>query len=133
MSAPAKYGSVLGAMMLAAGIAALAVTSLSVNGCITAPPVPEPIVAAQPSFDGNEANSGFLGFLSDGSGRITAHARNRYNELVEVYGRDYLPPLTPDAGITPLPDGTFAIDAQRLVAFGEMATKHRSAISPSRR
>ena len=61
--------------------------------------VPKPVRDARASFDGNTANSGFLQFNADGSGRITPHARERYNGLVKLYGAHFTPPLAANAGL----------------------------------
>jgi hypothetical protein len=80
---------------------------------------PKHVHASQASFDGNVQNSGFLCFNPDGSGTITPHARDRYNALVEIYGKRLLPPVQVDEGITPA--GTnYVIDAQHLNYFKRM-------------
>lgn len=109
---------------------ACAVAALYATACtstITPKATPPP---AQASFDGNTQDSGFLGWLADGSARITPHARDRYNALIALYGRDYTVPLRSDAGVAQLADGTFQIDAEHLAAFLAMAEKKRSGLAP---
>ena len=72
------------------------------------------------SYDGNERNSGFLGFAADGTGIITPRARARYNELVARYGGLFRPALSADEGITPTATNTFLIDGEHLVDFATM-------------
>lgn len=88
------------------------------------------------SYDGNVRNSGLYGFTSEGSGCISAHARDRYNGLVETYGVTFKPPVQPNDGISPAVPGTplfnqavpvdpaptnsYLIDAEHLAKFGIM-------------
>lgn len=74
----------------------------------------------QASWDGNQQNSGFIGWAQDGSGIITPHARDRYNALVSVYGTNFAPVLKLDAGLIATTTNTFLIDAQHLVYFDTM-------------
>lgn len=104
-------------ILLALALAAL----LFFTGCTTTvtPKIPH---AAQASFDGDQQNSGFLGKDALGFEIITAHARDRYNGLIETYGRGFSPALKPDDGVTPNPDspGTFRIDREHLIKFATM-------------
>lgn len=117
-----RWGRVLLILGLLAAIAWLAV------GCTVAPRYVETPAAA--SFDGNERNSGFLAFNEDGSGVITPRARDRYNALVAKYGKDNLPKLKKDFGVSKRDDGNYNITAEALVAFGVMNKKNRSGILP---
>jgi hypothetical protein len=89
----------------------------ALTGCTVVPKAPVDKVA---SFDGNTANSGFIGYNADGSGVITPHARDRYNALVATYGAKMAVPIQRDYGITARPDGNYTITAQALVYFVEM-------------
>lgn len=108
---------------------ALLLSALGLAAC-TSTVTPARVEAATPSYDGNAQNSGFLGFFPDGSGHLTPHARDRYNALVAVYGRDFLVSLKPDAGLAQRADGTWQIDAEHLADFIAMDEKHRAAIAP---
>jgi hypothetical protein len=66
-------------------------------GCTTTV-TPVPIKDSAYSWDGNAYNSGILGFQPDGSALITTHARDRYNALINVYGKNFTPPLKKDDG-----------------------------------
>lgn len=90
------------------------------TGCTVTPDILPP--AAVASYDGNVQNSGFLGWASDGSGVITAHARDRYNALLAQYKVG-----VKDEGLTPMPDGSWLIDKQHLVLFSELNRKAKSA------
>lgn len=93
--------------------------------------VPAPVVAQQASYDGGAANSGVLQLDTTGA-IITAHARDRYNALIALYGREFAPALVADAGITPLPDGTFRITAQALTNFALMNAWRKTGKVPSK-
>lgn len=77
------------------------------------------VVDTVASFDGNVQTSGLLGFTADGSGILTPHARDRYNALVQVYGKRFAPALQLDAGVT-RSGSIYLIDAEHLVKFGTM-------------
>lgn len=96
-------------------VAALAVVLL---GCASTvrPVIP---TATAPSFDGTNQNSGFVS-LSGGRGLITAHARDRYNGLIDLYGKGFIPPLVHDAGITVTSSNLFTIDGEGIVHFATM-------------
>lgn len=122
--------NVLGAF---AGIVCL-VLALGCSSIVT----PKIVRDQTASFDGNIANSGFLKFNDDGSGLITARARDRYNALIERYGGRFDPPLKKDAGVRAAAEGqdahqggqdgretlegraTYVIDAEHLVKFATM-------------
>lgn len=90
-------------------------------GCVTTvtSPIPE---ARQASFDAGVQNSGLIGFeATTGHGIITAHARDRYNDLIAKYGDRFHPPLHTDAGIcVGATNGTFRIDSEHLADFIDM-------------
>ena len=88
-------------------------------GCTTTI-TPKVVTDSHASFDGNQANSGFIAFTADGSGLITPHARERYNSLIDRYGSRFVPPLGRNAGVRPDPSGNFIIDAEHLVKFATM-------------
>lgn len=103
----------------------LAVASV---GCSTVVPraVNEPV---QPSFDGNEQNSGIVASTESGF-IVTAYFRDRYNALVAVYGKDFTVPLKRDAGLAKLSPTEWLIDRQHLVQFLDMAAWQRSGLPP---
>lgn len=89
--------------------------ALLLVGCTITPRIVRSPVA---SFDQGAQNSGFLGFARDGSGILTAHARDRYNALIQKHGSRFLVPIKPDEGLTVGPQpGTWLIDQQHLVKF----------------
>jgi hypothetical protein len=78
-------------------VAALAVIVMT-TGCTV---VPKPVAAAQASYgDDGQQNSGFVRFAPGGA-VIDAGARDRYNALIRLYGREWLPPIKSDHGVTP--------------------------------
>ena len=99
------------------------------TGCSTVSP--KPVTATQATFSGNAQNGGILGIAPAGTGFVVnADFRARYNALAATYGKDILPPLKADDGITPLPDGTALIDKQHLVDEILMADWHRMGRAP---
>ncbi len=114
---------------LAVVIALVVFIGWAASGCASTV-TPDRVDARQASWDGNQQNSGWLGFLPDGSGHITANARASYNQLIAIYGRDFLPELRKDDGVKPFSDGTYSIDREHLADFMTMAEKHRAAIAP---
>jgi hypothetical protein len=91
-------------------------------GCSTV--APGPLKDSEPSFEGNQQTSGFLGFNDEGFGLITEHAKDRYNCLAALYGDYFVPTLKPDEGLswTPAVNGQLAwrIDREHLVKFATM-------------
>lgn len=91
--------------------------------CTITPRTVRPVDA---SFDGTQKNSGFIGWTEDGRGSITSRARSRFNELVRHHGDKFLPPITPDYGLTPGTNGTWLITQESLVKFQTMNRWHKS-------
>ena len=101
---------------------------LALSGC-AGTVSPDRISAAAASYDGNAQTSGIisvnpLGYV------VTAHFRDRYNALAALFGRDFAPPLTPDAGLTPITADRWLIDRQHLAQFLEMNAWHRAGLKP---
>ncbi len=99
---------------------------LVLAGCTVTPAA---VHSSQPSFDGNQQNSGLVAFQADGSAIITVHAHDRYTNLLATLGtRLELPPKFPDEGMQPSyykVDGTneapvWIMDAQHLNYFKRM-------------
>lgn len=107
----------LGIALLSLGLAACTVT-------------PKRVTDSTPSFDGAVRNSGFIGFDAAGNGILTPLARERYNLLIAEFGQRYLPPLRPDAGITPTSTNTYLIAPQYLVDFREMNRWRKAKPTP---
>lgn len=73
------------------------------------------------SWDGTNQNSGFIGYLPDGSGLLTSQAFHRYQGLVHDFGGRFLPPIVYSTdGVTPTGTNTFIIDPQHLEYFATM-------------
>jgi hypothetical protein len=72
---------------------ALCIVALVAGGCSSTvrPAVVHDRVA---SWDGTNQNSGFLGYMANGSGVITPHGLARYQGLVAAYGARFNPALT---------------------------------------
>lgn len=79
--------------------------------------IPQTVTSSQASFDGQEQNSGFVGYAPDGRMIVTEYWRDRYNALIEHYaGRMTVPPK-PDFGLTPMPNGQWLVTNQAQVNF----------------
>lgn len=90
--------------------------ALVAGGC-TSTVAPKPVVTHQVAFSDNSTNGGFVGFAIDGEGVITDRARAKYNALIDIYGKKFLPPITTDFGITTFTNNTFLITREGLSDF----------------
>ena len=81
---------------------------------------PRQVKSQVASWDGTNQNSGFIGFDAAGNGIITPHARDRYNALVDVFGKQFQPPVNRDDGVTATATNTYVIDPQHLDYFMRM-------------
>jgi len=70
-------------------------------GCSTV--VPQTPVNNTASYDGDQQNSGFVGFVTNNNvvfGVVTMHSKDRYNNLIEVYGSKVIhPPIPKNYGL----------------------------------
>ena len=105
-------------MAVVIGLALALLLALMSSGCTTV--TPKIVESPGASWDGTNQNNGFLGWTTNGCGRLTPHARARYNGLIEVYGQKFLPPLTADYGITPGDAGEFIFTPEALADFVRM-------------
>lgn len=99
------------------------------SGCGCTTVIPKTVTSSQPSWDGTNQNSGFIRFEGN-SGVITSNARVRYNGLIEIYGKKFVPPITTDFGVWPDKDGNYIITPQALTKFIEMNRWRKSGILP---
>ncbi len=102
------------------------------HACTTV--VPEKTEAKAPSFDGGAQNSGFEGWTTNTQtgavyATLTSHARDRYNALIQAYGKRFAPPLVKDAGLIPTATG-WQIDLQHLANFATMNRWKKEAVKP---
>lgn len=117
-------------------LAAVSVTApLSVTSCFmfrTKPTVAEYVVdESEPSYDGNEQNSGLIDYIEGKGFLITPHAAQRYLALVKEYGNDYAPPLVGSEGLSEDPDSSnYILDSQHMVEFVAMSQKKKAGIPP---
>lgn len=118
----------LGSILISLAILAAMTLSLALTSGCTSTVTPRTVVSSQASWDGTNQNSGFIGF-ENGCGVITPHARDRYNALIEVYGKKFLPPLTYDYGVWPYSNGNYLITPQALTDFAQM-NRWRKSTAP---
>ena len=88
---------------------------------------PEPVpITSEIAFDGSEQNAGIVAVQADGSFVVTDRVRARYNILIGEYGAKFLPPLTPDAGLVPLPEpNRYAMTAAAMADYATMVQWRR--------
>lgn len=108
-------------LLVAILLFAIAVTTCVLGAGCASTVTPAAIERTANSWDGTNQNSGFIAWTNGGA-LITAHARDRYNALVKIYGGRFQPPLQADAGIdgTYAANGTYWIDAEHLADFSAM-------------
>lgn len=94
------------------GILVCGAALLLISGCTVRPKV---VRNAQASFDGNSQNSGLIGYDAEGNRIITPHGRDRYNALMERYGKAWN--VRTGDGLTPTATNTFLLDAQHAFYF----------------
>lgn len=61
---------------------------------------------------------------------LTSDAHDRYNSLVKVYGKEYLPALTLDKDITKINSNKYIITESGYFHFAEMDIKLFNGIKP---
>ena len=108
--------------------AAIIIVLLALPGCASTI-TPAAVESHQASFDQSVQNSGVVALIPGGA-IITSRAHDRYNGLIAIYGRDFLPTLTADFGITPRPDGNFEITNEALQKFILLSAWHRMGREP---
>jgi len=120
--------AVIGAVLISLAVFISLAAVVLFAGC-TSTVAPRPVISYQASWDGTNQNSGFLGFVG-ASGIITEHARDRYNGLIDIYGKKFVPPIGHDYGILPYyPAGTYSISPQALTYFSQM-NRWRKSTAP---
>ena len=133
-----------------ATLAILALT-LALGGLLAVGPgctntIPNVTVSHGAAYDGNDRNSGFIGWDQAGNGILTASAVERYNLLMVRYGTKFVPPVRPSEGVSfagtnivmyvsGKPDGLsgtnlWRIDKQHLVSFATAARWARQEGKP---
>ncbi len=101
---------------------------VSCNAIKPNPPVtivPPPIVEVQPSFDGEEQNSGIIDYIEGKGFLITSNAAARYTELTKRFGAESIPPISEGQGLEKQVDGNFILPASFMVEFAMMSDKSK--------
>ncbi len=98
--------------MLLGGIALLLNT-----GCGT---TPVPHERETTEYSGNDETAGILGFLGDGSLEISDSALASYNSYIGRQGRNLLPPIESNYGITPLESGSYSMSKEAFQKWKKM-------------
>lgn len=99
-------------------IAALAILLV---GCTV---IPKALNTQEASWDGNQQNSGELGWFTNSAGVVqqvvSPHWRERYNGLIAEFGDRFSPRTSADAGLTAFTNGTWLVDDEHLGKFTRM-------------
>jgi hypothetical protein len=109
-------------------VIALLLAVLLCAGCVGTV-TPTQVVSQGASFDNGQRNSGFIGWTTNNSvvyGIISAHARDRYNALIDQYGSKNVPPIKKDYGIQSLDGTNYLISLDALSDFAKFNRWHKS-------
>lgn len=98
-------------------LALIAILAAALCGCTTV--TPHMVNSSAYSFDGMNQNSGLIGFVGT-MPEVTPHWRDRYNAMIAVYSKRFLPPLVPDYGLTPTATNTFLVTPEAYRDFVKM-------------
>lgn len=99
-------------------LAVIAILAAALCGCTTV--TPHTVNSSAYSFDGTNQNSGVIGERDDFMVEVTPHWRDRYNGMIAVYSKRFLPPLVPDYGLTPTATNTFLVTPEAYRDFVKM-------------
>lgn len=110
-------------MKLASSLA-LVILLCGCAGTIT----PRIVQSSQASWDGNQQNSGLIGFDAVGNGILTLRAELRYQALVSDYGYRFKPPIQSADGLILTTTNTWLIDAEHLEKFATMNRWRKQAV-----
>jgi hypothetical protein len=125
----ARTGKIFSWLGLMVEVALLVFILTHLTACTTV--TPERVTAAAASYDGNAQTSGFIAAAPGGGYVVTPHLRERYNDLIAYYGRDFRPALAKDDGITPAGDGrNYVLDREHAVKFLEMNQWAKAGLVP---
>lgn len=64
------------------------------------------------SFDGNDENSGIIGFLPNGSLEVTRNKRDYFVSLVRKLGSEIQPPVSKDYDLKEISTGSYEMTGQ---------------------
>lgn len=82
--------------------------------------VPPPIVESQPSWDGEEQNSGLIDYIEGKGFVITKNAGERYKLLTRKFGQQLTPPVVSGEGLI-AHDGNFILSPEYMSIFMEVS------------
>jgi hypothetical protein len=101
---------------------------LTIIGCTTAPKL---VKNKQASFDEGGQNSGVLGVNNDSVLVVTYNLRDRYNSLIDYYGKKFAPPVELNDGLTPTGTNTFLMTPQAFEHFTTMLRWRKQGAPPT--
>lgn len=87
-------------------------------------PIVRVIEDRQPSFDGNEQNSGIIDFFPDKGWLITNNALKRYNILIEKFGKMFEPSINKDYGLI-IENNKNYLSSEAMIKFALMNKQNK--------
>lgn len=89
--------------------------------------IPSLVIDKEPSWDGNEQNSGLIDYVQGKGFLITKDAANRYTELTKRFGGSKTPPMTVGEGLV-FEDDKIYLPNQYMVEFVKMNQKLKQGL-----
>lgn len=104
--------------------ACVGLLALLLAGCSWLTVRPDPLRLPGPSVDGDDWNSGLLGYVTNEAGvvrlAVTPRLRARYHAMLSNYSARLAPAPAPDAGLTPYTNGTWLMNDEATRRFLDM-------------
>lgn len=107
----------------------LCVAGLTACGTVS----PDPVLHNRASNSGTVANSGVLAIVRGKDGKVTGRTVDQgwvdyYNDLIEKRGKEFIPPMQKNDGVTPNKDGSYFVDRQHAVRYEIMNSEEGGGI-----
>jgi len=88
-------------------------------------PIKKIIKDQEASFDGNEQNSGIIDFVKEEGWLVTKRTAEKYNFLIEKYGKTITPPIEKNFGLTRKDENLYVLTQEAMVNFALMNQKYK--------
>ncbi len=102
----------------------LIATILVASGCAQHSVAPKENQPTQIAFSGNQQNAGVLGWADDGGSAINSAKRDEYNALIDLYGKQFAPPLKHDDGVAAIATWTDKVGKRHTGAAWSIDKEH---------
>ena len=124
-----RYVSKIAETYTQLGLCLVAVTLAGCAGTVT----PTPLTHSQPSNSGSAPTSGVLGIVRDKNGVVTGRLVDQewvdyYNGLIAKRGKEFIPPMAQNDGVSSEGNGTYFVDRQHVVRFDIMNAEESGAL-----